>query len=127
MSTEERKRLQSELGVAADGIWGPNTSAAYNAAYARPDSGDFSGYQAEWFQPVTSSASVYSMAPTFDSSGKQTGTEKVYTTTYEQDRQNELEDSLALYVKPASTGTTYKTQEGVKYVLDPVTGKLKQM
>jgi peptidoglycan hydrolase-like protein with peptidoglycan-binding domain len=33
MSTEEIKALQRELGVTADGIWGPNTEAAYQAVY----------------------------------------------------------------------------------------------
>ena len=29
-STEDVKREQRRLGVKADGIWGPNTQAAYN-------------------------------------------------------------------------------------------------
>lgn len=33
MSIAEIKELQRELGVTADGIWGPNTEAAYQAAY----------------------------------------------------------------------------------------------
>ena len=32
MTTEEIKALQAELGVTADGVWGPNTQAAYEAA-----------------------------------------------------------------------------------------------
>ena len=33
MSTAEIKALQAELGVAVDGIWGPQTEAAYQAKY----------------------------------------------------------------------------------------------
>lgn len=35
LSTSELKSLQRELGVTADGIWGPKTEAAYNAKYGK--------------------------------------------------------------------------------------------
>ena len=37
LSTEEIKALQRELGVTADGIWGPKTEAAYQAKYGGGD------------------------------------------------------------------------------------------
>ena len=40
MSTAEIKALQSELGVTADGIWGPKTEAAYQAKYGSGSGGD---------------------------------------------------------------------------------------
>lgn len=36
MTTEEIKALQAELGVTPDGVWGPNTQAAYEASQAGP-------------------------------------------------------------------------------------------
>lgn len=43
-STEQIKALQRAAGITADGIWGAQTQAAYEAGY-RPDSGgDLSGY-----------------------------------------------------------------------------------
>ncbi len=43
MSTAEIKALQKELGVSADGIWGPKTEAAYQAKYGGSNNGGNGG------------------------------------------------------------------------------------
>ena len=86
MSDADRKALQRELGVTADGIWGPNTSAAYNNAFGGNAYGD--GYNASNYSPVTSdTGSIYSR-------NGYTG-EKIYSNVVDQGKYYELQDDLA--------------------------------
>lgn len=89
MSTEERKALQREIGTDADGIWGPKTSAAYNAMYGGYSYNGISGAE---YAPSGDNGYSYSL-------NGYTG-EKIYTTLLEEAAQAKYQqDLIDQYVK----------------------------